>query len=547
MNDRELYQSTFSQVHASRPIVWEDFENMKTSSVRRPPRSLMVLAALLCLLAVLTGAALAVNFLGLRDLLLPRKQQVRIIDPETGLAVPGQTQQVDSISLSGFMDSPESKALAEWQDFLAGYDRDHAILDRVGNYLDPMLDKYLCYYVYTQDMADKLEEIAAKYGLNLHTRQIDLSAHPEALGTLAGFGRGSETYWTYLYEDGGCHFDGCANVEGWGLVDVQFQRSVKGTFNEVILTIEDVSAYQEWTYQTACGLEVLLAISPGRSLIVADLPDSFVVFNVLIGSDGEMTRARLEGVADCYDLTLLTPVEVPALEEQTVRERGLDSPRQAYANALWELWGGGVFPDGTQAAPDSIGNPGNEFALYDVDFDGSEELILLYTATYTAGMKGYVVDFDPDYEGPGAPLRVQLLEFPALTFYENGAVKADWSHNQTWGELWPYVLYGYEPESDSYSQLASVYTADRALLEEAGKGEEYPAGADLSGSGTVYYVTFPSSGEQIWDREEYQSWLDSVLGRAQPLDLPCQPLTEENIQALSDSPLPILPHPMPAG
>ncbi len=541
MLDQERYQRTFSQLHPSRTVTWEDFADMKRTKKRRPARRLiMAAAAVACLLAGLSAAAVAVNFLGLRDLLLPQKQPVNIIDPETGVHIPGKTQEVDTVSLSGYMDSPESRALVEWQNFLRDYDADHAILDQVGNYLDPAFDKYICYQVYTQDMADRLEEIVKTYGLKLHTQMIDLTAHPEALGAMAEFAKGSrETYWTYMYEDGSCHFDGYAYVEDWGLVDVQFQRTAKGWFNDVTLSIGDAADYTQWNYKTSSGVEVVLALGPGQSLIFADLPDCFVSFNVFQGTESEMTRERLEAVAERYDFSKLSPVETPELlpEPDTSIPAGeRTDAKTVYAKVLRDLLYGGTLPDGRDLNTTwDAGRSGDQFAIYDVDFDGNDELVLLHTTDMMAGMAGYVIGFDPTYTGTGDPIFFQMDDFPAFTFYENGAVKAEWSHNQTWGELWPYELYVYDPDGDRYTVVASVYAADRALMEEAGRGDAYPADADKSNSGTVYYVSFhygsgeEPAGERVWDSEEYFSWLDSVLGRAQPLDLPYLPLTEENI------------------
>ena len=115
----------------------------------------------------------------------------------------------------------------------------------------------------------------------------------------------------------------------------------------------------------------------------------------------------------------------------------------------------------------------NQFAVWDVDGDGREELILLYTTT--AGERGFVFDWD---EASGE-LRTQLEEFPLLTFYENGAVMAGWSHNQgKGGDFWPYFLYQYLPETDGYQQVGAVDAWDRALGIEG-----YPDQVDRSGTG----------------------------------------------------------------
>ena len=555
MNNRDFYRRTFSQLHPSKTVKWEEMQQMtQAKRTKRPLSRLVPLAAVIGLLALLGGTAVAVNFLGLRDALLPRQQEVDVIDPDTGLMVPGEKTSVDVISLSGFAGTPESKALAEWKDFLEGYDRDRAILDSVGNTIDPVLfEKYGCYGVYTQEMGEKLEEIARTYGLRLHTKEIDLYAHPEALGPLADFGKDQETYWTYMYEDGGCHFDGYAYVEGWGLVDVQFQRSVKGTFNEVILSVVDAAEYQEWSYKTASGVEVLLAMGPGKSVIMADLPDSFVVFNVFIGTDGEMTRERLEAVADCYDFNLLTPVQKPVLEEKPVQQRLYETPREAYAAVLWELWSTGKLPDGSQT--EFYGKDGvmelNQFAVCDVDGDGTEELIIGYTNTYTAGQRGFVVAYDPYYTGTAIPVWVKIQEFPLFTFFENGALMVGVSHNQglAGDALWPYTLYVINRETGFYEKLATVDAWDKSLRDTDYEGNPFPDEVDKDGDGVVYYVqpTWARGDAEPVDGAEYLEWWQSQMGEGALLQIDYQAMTEENIQALTDEPLPIYPHTMPAG
>lgn len=545
MTNKEYYRRAFSQVRPSRQVKWEDY-HMKQIHSRRWGK-LLAVAAILCLLAALSGVAVAVNFLGLRDLLLPQKQPVGVLDPDTGIMIPGKTWESDAVSLSGYMDSPESKALAEWEDFLAGYDPDGALLAQVGNYMDPAFDQYICYQVYTQEMADKLEEIVDKYDLKLHTQQIDLAAHPEVLGSLDDFAEDSNaTYWTYMYEDGSCCFDGYACLEDWGLVDVQFQRAVKGWFNDVALNIGDAAEYQSWTCKTSSGVEVLLALGPGKSLIFADLPDCFAAFNVLLGTESEMTRERLEAVADRYDFSKLTPVVQPEIIPENVPLQPPAGERttayEAYATVLRNLLYGNVLPDGAfiDAGWSNGDLSANQFAVCDVDGDGGDELVLLFSTSYTAGMVGYVIDFDPTYTGIEDPITIRLTEFPDLTFYDNGVVKAGASHNQTWGQMWPYTLYVYDPESGFYDQLAMVYSTDRATMEEVGNGDLYPADVDKQNAGTVYYMSFPYSsgaerpGGYVWDQETYQTWLDGVLGDARELELTYLSLTEENIAAILD-------------
>ena len=164
----------------------------------------------------------------------------------------------------------------------------------------------------------------------------------------------------------------------------------------------------------------------------------------------------------------------------------------------------------------------NRFSVCDVDGDGREELILLYTTTIVAGERGFVYDWD---EATGE-LRKQLEEFPLLTFYDNGAVMAGWSHNQgNGGSFWPYFLYQYLPETDSYQQVGAVDAWDKALGLEG-----YPDEVDASKTGFVYYIT--TEGDITWDHpvdaSQYQAWLAPYLGEARELSIPYVELTAEN-------------------
>lgn len=313
---RELYQQTFSQVHSSTVIRWEDMETMKPK--KRFSKNFLMLAAVIALLAALSTVAVATDLFGLQSLLLGRQDVTMPLDPDTG---EGSVQTVDMIGLSGYLDTPESRALAEWQAFLNGYDVEGAAqaADENGTRVD---ETYSLYQVYNQEMADRLDEIVENYGLTLHTNMAVIL--PEEWSAVVGEFtlEGNSTYSGYIYEDGTFAYDGDAVIPDYGLVDYQFRRSVKGSFNEVVLNITDVSQYREWVYETACGQTVTLALGPGKGLILADLRDSFVTVNVLAGtetdpddifSSGPISAEDLEALADSFDFTVLTPVRTPDL------------------------------------------------------------------------------------------------------------------------------------------------------------------------------------------------------------------------------------------
>lgn len=92
------------------------------------------------------------------------------------------------------------------------------------------------------------------------------------------------------------------------MTDFQFTRSVKGTFNEVMLTIGQAEDFTEWQYVAACGEPVLLALGPGKALILADSEECFITVNVLCGTEEGMTQEDLQELADKIDFRILEDV-----------------------------------------------------------------------------------------------------------------------------------------------------------------------------------------------------------------------------------------------
>lgn len=205
--------------------------------------------------------------------------------------------------------------------------------------------------------------------------------------------------------------------------------------------------------------------------------------------------------------------------------------RAAFAGVLRNVLERGVLPDGRMAESLDDGHAAsNSFAVADVDGDGKEELVLSYVTATMGDMCGYVIGYDAGSRS----IRIQLMEFPSLEFYENGAVKAMLSHNHSLGQMWPYTLYRYQPETDSYRQEARVMSWDKSFSAVNDAGAPFPDQADSSGTGTVYYVERPEGwyqGEPM-DQADYLIWEAEALGSSPQLTLRFFLLTEENIAAL---------------
>lgn len=476
-------------------------------------RKIVIIAACLCLLFGLSMVAYASNWFGLQDLLL--SPEIEISSEENG----GD----GTIGLSGYKGSPEWQALAEWHIFLNEYDPNGTIFQNIDNRLDDSFVRYSCYLIYSQEMADKMDEIATKYSLNLHTTSFDLQNNPEVLKTLGDFRKDYSGYYTYMYEDGTFEVLGTIQFEDIGALDYQLLRSVKGTFHNAMLDIGDVSEYQEISYKTECGITVTLALGQNHVLILADLADSFVTVHIPYGTYNGIKQIHLEKLADSINFAALTPVVKPQISDMTQITEKDEETRKIYAATLRNLLHSNILPDGRKAEL-AVGEY-SKFGINDVDNDGKEELIILYDPGVTAGAQGYILGYDTFTK----EIYIQLKEYPYFAFLENGNVKALSSHNQTWGKMWPYSLYQYLPDNDVYDLCGIVWSEDKAIFEANGGAERYPDYADTSGTGTVYYIDDETWGTTPTDEVEYLLWLKENQGDSEDIKVEYLSITEENI------------------
>lgn len=259
----------------------------------------LLLAAVLCLLIAFATVAVAARLISLRNAL------VETNDPEIK----------NEMSLSGFTGSSEYMAAAEWKAFADSYDPDGALLaqaDPEGPEDAGLDEKYAHYNVYTQEMADRLEEIAAKYGLKLYGRFGDGDVHAIGEKLIVNdyeefSGKAFNTMVDgYLYDDGTFSFDGIFDAASGRLsVYYQFRCSPKGVFDPVFLSLGDIEAYQEQMLITPSGVELAAALSGGQAVLITEVDSRFVTINVLGGRDTGITFDDLADLANTFDFSVI--------------------------------------------------------------------------------------------------------------------------------------------------------------------------------------------------------------------------------------------------
>lgn len=143
--------------------------------------------------------------------------------------------------------------------------------------------------------------------------------------------------------------------------------------------------------------------------------------------------------------------------------------KEAYKAALENIYVNHVFPDGTTCKYfDAQDLANSQFTILDIDGDGEEELIIQYVSGPMGGMREVIYCFSG-----GDFLGEELLEFPPLVYYDNGFIRADSSHNQgNDTDGWPYVMYQYMEESDSYKEVGSGVSGDGSIESYVGTGKE---------------------------------------------------------------------------
>lgn len=184
----------------------------------------------------------------------------------------------------------------------------------------------------------------------------------------------------------------------------------------------------------------------------------------------------------------------------------------------------------------------NHFAVTDIDGDGREELIVSYANASMAGMFEVVYDYNP----VSGELKREFLDFPALTYYDNGIIKAELSHNHTRGEFWPFMLYRYEPNRDSYEQTGYVCAWDKEISDSY-EGLPFPDELDVDGDGTIYCIQTDTSGDIFewyenykYDQADFEEWYDGLMEGAEEISIEYQPMEYESFADLTPSYLKLL-------
>lgn len=244
------------------------------------------------------------------------------------------------------------------------------------------------------------------------------------------------------------------------------------------------------------------------------------------------SKAGGNTLSDAMDETTEATGNVTEATVAEASQPDLTAMYEAYQFGLQEIAFEHIYPDGTDTGFDGAFGyiEENQFALYDINGDGLEELIVQFVTAPVACNMETVYTYNEEEN----KLEAVLTVVPAATYYDNGIVKEPWAHGSGLAAegYWPYNLY--QRQSDgSYKLIAEVNMWSREVDTVDYKGDPYPEDIDAENAGTVFILAREGVTETV-SKSDYESWLQTVMGDAQAIQVPYQSLSEENIKAVCD-------------
>ena len=432
----------------------------------------------------------------------------------------------EPLTLESLLSSANYKASMEIKDYVQSY-------NATGDVDETLSEAYRAYGCRNTEMAQKVDEICTKYGLNKVGDGISPDTTEEMFTALnvrsmvRDSGNGDVTTSNPSYSaDGNFEFWGATTVSGVDYpIEYRAYRAMKQTLSTAYWEIENTSDYQWSNYVTTTGTDVLIAVGQNNSLVLTDTGDSVVVIVVMNATTGDTQtgKAALEAFANTFDLSLAPRTRNAPVETTAPTESGTAIPEAyqpviaKYVTALTEHWGGEACSNADISILVSYATSPSElgYALLDLDNDGTDELIIANDAErqviydlYSL-VDGKLVHVFTGWDRNSYELREG---YRILNIGSNGAASADYVYcHLSNGQLVTDSLIRFDAATDpDHPWFRGTGENDLAPITDENWSEDeiYSAAASLS----IAITPFADAGAGSYDPAlaDYEGYLSTI-------------------------------------
>lgn len=240
--------------------------------------------------------------------------------------------------------------------------------------------------------------------------------------------------------------------------------------------------------------------------------------------ENQLTNNDYEKRNDNTDSTL-------SIDEEALRTAKI---RHYYGEILWQLYCISTLPNIDVEPIDYNFHEmsENHYAIFDIDCDEEEELIIEYSTASMAGCLEVVYGYNPDTES----LSIEYLGTMGVQFYDNGMIIEYLSHNHTYCiDFCPYRMAQYKSENDLYQNIAYVSAWDKNDANACSVVDKFPEQYDIDGDGVLYSISYTNDiscelEDYKNDKADYDKWYESYLGGAKEIELDFKSLDCDNFR-----------------
>ena len=281
-------------------------------------------------------------------------------------------------------------------------------------------------------------------------------------------------------------------------------------------TIDEAVAQGEWQPDAALEpIETKIEGATGKSYIAAIVvcvTGILVVAGLIVGCVIKNGRKQeeMEAAADTEVSTEIVETTAATTEQVKQETYVVTVRRNYYADVLERLYYYDRLPDDGDDIETKMADDYETYAVYDIDGDGIEELMLYVDRPGTGSNWSIIYEYNVDTDS----LKQELYAYMDNQFYSNGRIVGmdDFSHGV--------MVYVYNPENDDYSDSYLTIMRGTTYWDMGSNNEDH--------SGYDYRVYHSNTEEETYmTEEEYNQWLAEQTAGATELEIPWKKIVDE--------------------